>query len=80
MKQPSLRELRRLAGWTLIRTARVAGIGQSALSEIETGGRRVAPKTEKKIRRVLLRAAARRGQQLGAVLAASAQVEKSVEA
>jgi transcriptional regulator with XRE-family HTH domain len=69
MREPSLRELRNIAGWTLNQAAKSVGIASSALSEIETRNRRVNANTEAKIRRVLVRAIAKRARRIDGILA-----------
>jgi predicted transcriptional regulator len=73
MKGFSLRQQRRILGWTQAGTARRAGVHRSILSQIETGDVPANDPRVDKIRRVLFRAIKERSAKLEAALAGADQ-------
>jgi DNA-binding XRE family transcriptional regulator len=69
MAEKSLKELRELSGLDQQRVARAVGLDRSFISLIEGGKLKASEVTAAKIRRVLLRAIARRRDRIDAVLA-----------
>jgi predicted transcriptional regulator len=69
MKGFSLREQRKILGWTQAKTARLAKVHRSILSQIETGDVSASDPRVDRIRRVLLRAIRQRSAKLETALA-----------
>jgi transcriptional regulator with XRE-family HTH domain len=76
MRERSLRELRRMAGWTQAKAARATGIDRAILSQIETGEVQAPAATVAKLRRALIRAITQRRAEMDAVLT---ETEKTSE-
>lgn len=75
MRERSLRELRRMAGWTQAKTSRATGVDRALLSQIETGEVAAPASTVAKIRRALIRAIVQRRAQIDSVLAEAGDVQ-----
>jgi DNA-binding XRE family transcriptional regulator len=67
-KMQDLKQLRSMADWTQMRTARASGIHRAKLSMAETGELELAPAEAAAVRRVLLAAIRERADRIHAVL------------
>ena len=65
----TLKELRRLAGWTQMRTSHKSGVNRAKLSMAECGEISLSIQEETAIRLALLQAIRHRAEQIGRVIA-----------
>jgi transcriptional regulator with XRE-family HTH domain len=74
-REQNLRELRRMADWTQAKTSRATGIDRAILSQIETGEVKGKAVTVARIRRLLIKAIAKRAARIERVLTSAAGSE-----